>query len=88
MNPKSGVEKAPDDAEEHRSPPGQYFRKWTGLAVHSQAKPNAVARWLSERPGTTLDHETLAVPFDTCVALNGCIRTGIPPSICTTTVFN
>ena len=49
----------------------QYFPKGTNLAVHSQAKLNAVARQLNERPRKTLEFETPADRFNACVALTG-----------------
>lgn len=46
----------------------QYFPKGTDLSAYSQAKLNAVARQLNERPRKTLGYETPAVRFNACVA--------------------
>jgi len=47
----------------------QYFPKGMDLSDVSQAKLNAVARRLNERPRKTLNYETPAERFDQCVAL-------------------
>ena len=49
----------------------QYFPKGTNLSLHSQAKLNAVARQLNERPRKTLEFQTPAARFDACVASIG-----------------
>jgi IS30 family transposase len=49
----------------------QYFPKGKDLSVHSQAKLNAVARQLNERPRKTLNFETPAQRFSQCVASIG-----------------
>jgi IS30 family transposase len=49
----------------------QYFPKKTDLSLHSQAKLNAVARRLNERPRKTLEFETPASRFNKCVAATG-----------------
>jgi len=49
----------------------QYFPKGTDLAVHSQARLNAVTTQPNERPKKTLDFETPAERFNQCVASIG-----------------
>ena len=49
----------------------QYFPKGTDLSAHSQAKLNAVARHLNERPRKTLEFETPTQRFNACVASTG-----------------
>jgi IS30 family transposase len=49
----------------------QYFPKGTDLSSYSQAKLNAVARRLNERPRKTLNYETPAERFSQSVALTG-----------------
>lgn len=46
----------------------QYFPKGTDLSIYSQAKLNAVARQLNERPRKTLKFRTPAFMFNQCVA--------------------
>jgi len=49
----------------------QYFPKGIDLSAYSQAKLNAVARQLNERPRKTLNYETPAERFNQCVASIG-----------------
>ncbi len=49
----------------------QYLPQGTDLALHSQARLNAIARQLNERPRKTLGFETPAEKFNVCVALAG-----------------
>ena len=49
----------------------QYFPKGMDISMISQAKLNAVARRLNERPRKTLDYETPAERFNQCVASVG-----------------
>jgi IS30 family transposase len=49
----------------------QYFPKGMDLSEVSQAKLNAVARRLNERPRKTLNYETPAERFNQCVASTG-----------------
>jgi len=51
--------------------PRQYFPKGTNIPVYSQAKLNAVARQLNERPRKTLGFETPADISNHAVALTG-----------------
>ena len=49
----------------------QYFPKGTDLSAHSQAKLDAVARELNERPRKTLNYHSPAENFAQCVAAIG-----------------
>jgi IS30 family transposase len=49
----------------------KYLPRGTDLALHSQAKLNAIARQLNERPRKTLLYQTPAEKFAECVAAIG-----------------
>ncbi|MFJ5383612.1 transposase, partial [Cupriavidus sp. CER94] len=49
----------------------QYFPKGIDLSTYSQAKLNAVARRLNERPRKTLNFDTPAERLHQAVALTG-----------------
>ena len=49
----------------------EYLPKYTDLSLYSQSELNWIARELNERPRKTLDYETPAARFNTCVASTG-----------------
>jgi IS30 family transposase len=49
----------------------QYMPKGIDISTYSQAKLNAIARQLNERPRKTLGYQTPAEVFSKCVALTG-----------------
>jgi len=56
---------------EHKRPAQQYLPKGIDISGYSQAKLNAVARQLNERPRKTLGFQTPAERFSQTVALTG-----------------
>jgi len=49
----------------------QYLPKGIDVSTYSQAKLNAIARQLNQRPRKTLGYQTPAEMFSQCVALTG-----------------